>query len=84
MKKVIALLLAVAAVPALAQIEPKPAPKKVAPVQRVDFGEGDLIEGGLATGEVDIYLGVKRPGFESLLRVRQNFNDKLRESVHEL
>ncbi len=67
----------------LAQSEaPKLNPK--APVQKVNFGEGDLIEGGLQHPMGEIYMVPTNPKFSSLIKVRVNFDDKLRASVHEM
>ncbi len=52
--------------------------------QTVDFGDGDLIDGTRALGLGDIYIVPPHPKFPSLIKVRMNFNDKLRESVHEM
>ena len=60
-----------------AQTQPTPKP------QKVEFGD-DLIEGGREVPLGAIYEVVKRPGFHSLIKVRMNFDDKLRESVHEM
>lgn len=62
---------------ASAQTQPTPKP------QKIEFGD-DLIEGGREVPLGAIYEVVKRPGFDSLIKVRTNFNDKLRESVHEM
>lgn len=59
------------------------APRKET-VQRVDFSQGDLIEGGLAHPLGEVYLVPANPRFGSLIKVRMNFDDKLRESVHEM
>ncbi|MFZ5440050.1 MAG: hypothetical protein ACOZQL_08580 [Myxococcota bacterium] len=80
MKKLVAVVLLLA-LPAIAQTEtPRPAPKP----QQVDFQTGDLIEGGLAQPLGSIYLVPPNPKFKSLIKVRMNFDDKLRESVHEM
>lgn len=82
MKKLVAVF-AVLSLSAFAQAE-QPRPSKKAPVQKVDFGDGDLIEGDLATGSLDT-IYVRAPvKFDSLIKLRMNFNDKLRESVHEM
>jgi hypothetical protein len=66
-----------------AQTEPKPTASQPKP-QTITFDTDDLIEGGLARGLGDIYLVPPNPKFPSLIRVRMNFDDKLRESVHEM
>lgn len=73
------------AVPALAQTTPKqPAPKKAVPVQRIDFGNGDVLEGVVVGPDVDIVVSPNRPDFERFKLVRENFNDKLMASVDEM
>lgn len=83
MKKLIAVL-AVLSLPVFAQSGNPTQPPKKAPVQQIDFSESDLIEGGLARGLGDIYLVPPNPKFKSLIKIRMNFDDKLRESVHEM
>lgn len=60
----------------------QPAPQKPRP-QNIEFGESD-IDGKRATPLGDIYLPPLKKKFDSMIRVRMNFNDKLRESVHEM
>lgn len=83
MKKLIAVLAALS-LPVFAQSGNASQPAKKAPVQQLDFGEGDLIEGGRATGLGEIYVVPPNPKFKSLIKIRMNFDDKLRESVHEM
>ena len=82
MKKLVAVF-AVLSLAAFAQTE-QPQPSKKAPVQKVDFTGGDLIEGELAHGLGEIYLVPPKAKFGSLIKLRMNFDDKLRESVHEM
>lgn len=82
MQKLIAVL-AVLSLPVFAQSGNSQQPKKV-PVQQIDFGETDLIEGGRAVGLGEIYVVPTSPKFKSLIKIRMNFDDKLRESVHEM
>ena len=53
------------------------------PVQNVDLTGAD-ITGVVATPLGEIYLQPPKAKFDCLVRVRMNFNDKLRESVHEM
>jgi len=62
----------------------KPAPQKKPPVvQRVEF-DPDLIGGGIAGPDGLIFVEPPAPVFPSLLKVRDNFNKELLESVHSL
>ena len=82
MRPLITALCLVSAV-ALAQ-QPEPAPRSPKPpVQNIEF------DGTKITGEQDvplgrIYLVPPKAKFGSMIRVRMNFDDKLRESVHEM
>lgn len=79
MKKTLALLMVLLAVPAFAQTEQEK--KKV---QNVTFDQGSDVT-GTTVGPVGEYYGIpKRPDFKRLIKVRMNFDDKLRESVHEM
>jgi hypothetical protein len=83
--KIVAALLLLLAVPSLAQQRgDKPEPQPSArPVQQVTFGE-DLIEGTLLRPDNEV-LVVRTPvRFDSLLVLRKDFNDKIRESIDEL
>lgn len=82
MKKTLAVMMVVLAVPAVAQTEQEK--KKAAPVQKLDFTEGSEIEGGAAVPLGHIYLVPPKRVFSNLIKVRMNFDDKLRESVHEM
>jgi hypothetical protein len=54
------------------------------PVQHLVF-TGEDIDGSRRAPSIEQIYAVPRPGrFESLIRVRTNFSDKLLESVHEL
>lgn len=84
MKRAIALVVLLS-LPALAQSDSKKAePKKPVPVQKIEFGNGDLIEGGIETPQAEIYSVPPNPKFPCLIKLRANFNDKLRQSVHEM
>lgn len=52
-------------------------------IQVVDFPD-DLIDGSREHPEVTAVEVRKAPTFRSLVKVRDNFNDKLLESVHEM
>lgn len=67
---------------AFAQTSPEPAPKP-SKVQKIEF-EPDEIAGGIVgpTGLVVVEPPPRK--FNSLIRMRTDFNDKLRESVHEM
>ena len=58
--------------------------QKTAPNQQVIFDGDDLIKGTLQHPTGEIYSVPPRAKFGSLIQVRMNFNDKLRESVHEM
>ena len=57
----------------------EPAPK----AQQVDF-TGSNIGAERATPLGEIYLAHPKKKFDCRIQVRMNFNDKLRESVHEM
>lgn len=79
-----ALVLALS-VPAFAQTSsPKQPAKRPVPVQRVDFGQGDVLEGTVQGPDVDVVVSPNRPVFERSKLVRENFDDKLMASVDEL
>jgi hypothetical protein len=82
--RLVSLCLVMCAVPVLAQVQPKPVVKKAAPAQKVDFTESDLIEGTLQGPDGHIFVGKDKPVFKSLTLVRDNFNDKLMDSVDEM
>lgn len=57
-------------------------PKKV-PEQKIDFDD-DVLEGTTKSPYVDIYLGRNRVIFKGLIKVRENFNDKIVRSVDQM
>ena len=60
-------------------------PKKAEPKATVIFSDGDDIAGERQGPMIDeIYVPNRRPGFKSLITVRDNFKDKLMQSVNEL
>lgn len=67
---------------ALAQPTLRPTPRPTPQV--IDFVETDLIEGGTQKPLGEIYSVPPKSTFKSLIQVRMNFNDKLKESVHEM
>lgn len=52
--------------------------------QTVDFGEGDLINGDRASGQAELTTSTPKARFDSLIKVRSNFDDKLLSSVNEM
>lgn len=82
--RLVSLCLVLCAVPVLAQVQPKPVVKKAAPAQKVDFTESDLIEGVLQGPDGEVVVGRDKPVFKSFKLVRDNFNDKLMDSVDEM
>ena len=57
--------------------------KPEVPAQNADFTATDITaERAVPLGE--IYLHPPKSKFDCLIQVRMNFNDKLRESVHEM
>lgn len=80
-----AVLVLALSVPAFAQTaSPKQPVKRPVPVQRVDFGQGDVLEGTVQGPDVDVVVSPNRPVFEHYKLVRDNFNDKLMASVDEM
>lgn len=68
---------------ATASVAQKSETAKPSPVQRVDFSEIDIGADRL-TPLGEIYVVPPRAKFNCLIQRRMNFNDKLRESVHEM
>jgi hypothetical protein len=79
--RILASVMLVLATSAFAQAEKEKKPMRV---QKMDFTEGSDIEAGRSVPLGEVYLGHQKPGFKSLIKVRMNFDDKLRESVHEM
>ena len=69
------------AVPALAQAEKEAKPAKT---QTITFDGNDLITGERETPFAQIFEARQPPRFKRLFKVRQNFDDKLAQSVHEM
>lgn len=63
---------------ALFAAQPKPAPP-----QRIDFGE-DLIEATTKTPDGTIITYRNSPKFKNLIKVRENFDDKIVRSVDQM
>ena len=64
--------------------QPERAPKSQKPrIQNVEFTASE-ISADTAVPLGTIYLVPPKAKFDSLIRVRMNFNDKLAESVHEM
>lgn len=62
-------------------------PSPRAPAERrteVIFEKEDVIDGDRTGPMVDQLLAHRRPGFESLIKVRETFKDKVLHSIHEL
>lgn len=78
--KLIALVLVVSSV-ALAQTEP---PKQVPRPQEVTFEAGEILGSGYLPTDSYVPVKPKVGGFKSLIKVRADFNDKLRNSVYEM
>ena len=81
MKRMTAAVLVLWGFAAPAQIN---APRKSEPKTVLIFEDGEDILAdplGPMIGEISV---AKRPPSKSLIRVRENFNDKLRQSVNEL
>lgn len=55
-----------------------------APAQTVTFDNSGVIKGGVDHPTLGIYALPLKRKFDCLIQVRMNFNDKLRESVHEM
>ena len=57
--------------------------KKPVQTQHIDF-ENDIIKGTLKTPDTDIYLSRNPAKFPSLIKVRENFDDKIVRSVDQM
>ncbi len=81
-----ALLLAlVIAAPAFSQTgKAKTQTEKKAPVTEIKFGEGSAIMGDRDVPQELRVDSIRPPPFPNLIKVRENFSDKLMESVYEL
>lgn len=64
----------------LSQVPAAPKERKT----EIIFEKEDVIDGELTSPMVDQLLANRRPGFESLIKVRETFKDKVLHSVHEL
>jgi hypothetical protein len=64
--------------------EPSPQPHLNARQTIVIFEPGDDILGGNAGPQIETVVTPVKPSFASLLRLRENFRDKLIQSVNEL
>ena len=91
MTRLITLLVAVAAGAALAQSDSPngqaPKSSKSSKVERtsiVIFTPGEAITGEADSPNGVIVETVQRPTFPSFFKVRENFDDKMRESVNDL
>jgi hypothetical protein len=70
---------------AFAQTEKKKVESKQLPkTQTLIFGDGSEIDGEAEKPNIEIINARKAGVFPSMIRIRDNFNDKLIESVHEL
>lgn len=71
--------------PAFAQTKrPVDKAEKPAPVQKVTFGEGDTVEGGVISPE-DFLVHVAKPTRQTtLIRVRADFFPEMRKSAENL
>lgn len=70
-----AFLLAVTLAAATGGAKSQPAPK------HIDIDDDEVIEGGLASGEGDAILARKKQRFESLIKLRENFQRELMRSA---
>ena len=68
----------------LAQVKETPAAKKAPPKSEIIFGEGSDIFGDRDVPEGLLVEATYRPVFSGLIKIRQDFNDKLADSVFEL
>lgn len=86
MTRLVAVLVALAAGLAVAQTEPKATgkPRPEPKPQVIIFTPGDAITGEADSPSVVIIETPQRPDFPSFFKVRENFDDKLRDSVNEL
>jgi len=57
-------------------------PKKAA-AQHIDF-ENDLIKGSTLTSDIEVITYRNSPKFKSLIKVRENFDDKIVRSVDQM
>jgi len=55
-----------------------------APSKVITFDEGDVLEAGPATPDVELVRAGHVKERKSIIRVRENFADKVMESAHEL
>jgi len=71
-----ALVAVLVLVPALALAQAS----RPAPTQKIEFGEGDLIDGTVSQPDVTMIDPPQRPRLEPLIQVRKDFNDKIRSA----
>ena len=84
MKRLIAVATMVAATGAFAQQGKVERPAAQAKAQNITFDTDDLIEGGVEGPAGSIYFAPPTHTFVRMIKVRENFNDKLLKSVEEL
>ncbi len=85
MKKFVLVALALSSAVSVAQtVKQAPVREAKAKVTKVDFAEGDLIDGETLAPNGVVITEPVRPKYGSLIKVRDNFNDKLAASVSEM
>ena len=84
MTRLVAVLVAVVAAAAFAQTDAKAKPQQKPKPQVVEFTVGEAITGDADAPTVVIVETVQRPDFPPFFKVRDNFDDKLMQSVNDL
>jgi hypothetical protein len=82
MRKILVLMVASMSMAAFAQQNKKPE-QRMPPTQEMIF-DGDLIEGGLSRPDVEYFDAQSHVFHKSLIKVREEFKDKVLNSAGEL
>lgn len=81
MRKLLAVFVAISSLSSLAQSQPQTQNKKPA---EIIFGDGDTIDGDISKPDVEFVRHAPGAKFDKLIRVREDFKDKVMGSASEL
>jgi hypothetical protein len=81
MRTLLAVLVAISSLSSLAQTQTQSQNRKPA---EIVFGEGDLIDGDISKPDVEFVRHAPGAKFDKLIRVREDFKEKVMGSASEL